>query len=75
MDFLNTKTIFLHFGFYNMFVNSKGCWLILQKYKNLIYILQYLYFLQYQNTDFKINSQKKNTNLSLSTWPMWLGWT
>ena len=38
MDFLNTKTIFLHFRFYNMFVNSKGCWLILQKYKNLIYI-------------------------------------
>jgi hypothetical protein len=37
MDFLNTKIIFLYFGFYNMFVNSKGCWPILQKYKNLIF--------------------------------------
>ena len=34
MDFLNTKIIFLHFGFYNMFVNSKRCWPIFQKYKN-----------------------------------------
>jgi hypothetical protein len=37
MDFLNTKIIFLHFEFYNMFVNSKGCWPIFQKYKNLIF--------------------------------------
>jgi hypothetical protein len=37
MDFLNTKIIFLHFEFYNMFVNFKGCWLIFQKYKNLIF--------------------------------------
>jgi len=37
MDFLNTKIIFLHLGFYNMFVNSKGCWPIFQKYKNLIF--------------------------------------
>jgi hypothetical protein len=33
----NTKIIFLHLGFYNMFVNSKGCWPIFQKYKNLIF--------------------------------------
>jgi hypothetical protein len=37
MDFLNTKIIFLHLGFYNMFVNFKGCWPIFQKYKNLIF--------------------------------------
>jgi len=33
-----------------------------------IYILQYLYFLQYQNTDFKINSQKKkHKSISLNS--------
>jgi hypothetical protein len=37
MDFLNTKIIFLHLGFYNVFENSKGCWPIFQKYKNLIF--------------------------------------
>ena len=37
MDSLNRKIIFLHLGFYNMFVNSKGCWPIFQKYKNLIF--------------------------------------
>jgi len=33
----NKKIIFLHLGFYNVFVNSKGCWPIFQKYKNLIF--------------------------------------
>ena len=39
MDFLNTtkKIISLHLGFYNMFVNSKGCWPIFQKYKKKIF--------------------------------------
>jgi len=36
MDFINTKNILLHFGFYNMFVNSKGCCQYSKKYKNLI---------------------------------------
>jgi hypothetical protein len=33
----NTKIIFLHLEFYNMFVNFKGYWPIFQKYKNLIF--------------------------------------
>jgi hypothetical protein len=37
MDFLNTKIIFMHFEFYNMFVNFKRCWSIFQKYKNFIF--------------------------------------
>ena len=37
MDFLNIKIIFLHLEFYNVFVNSKGCWPIFQKYKYLIF--------------------------------------
>ena len=37
MDFLNTKIIFLHFEFYNVFVNSKGCWVIFKKYKILVF--------------------------------------
>jgi hypothetical protein len=37
MYFLNTQIIFLHFEFYNMFVNFKGCWPIFQKYKNFIF--------------------------------------
>jgi hypothetical protein len=37
MDLFNIKIMFLHFGFYNMFVNSKGYWSIFKKYKNLIF--------------------------------------
>ena len=37
MDFVNTKNVLVFFGFFNMFVKSKGYWPILQKYQNLIF--------------------------------------
>ena len=37
MDFINKKIISCIFGFYNMFVKSKGYWPIFQKYQNLIF--------------------------------------
>jgi hypothetical protein len=45
MDFLNTKIIFLHSGFYNMFVKLQRVLATISKNTKILFFREFIYYL------------------------------